>query len=189
MPRPLLTVSQSDYLIQIVDINSYTEWQTVQIQIGWLLQKPTDLDLHCLPLSCWINYDAMPTSNCQPIRLLDPDCWHKFIYWMANSADSDRMASSEANWSGCTLFAIHTLFAKAGYIWVQQDKGYGHSFNGYVIICTILLSLSTSSWRFLLACINCWTSDWECNRARLMFWYSSAVGRSGDVVWNKTVDL
>ena len=48
MPRPLLTFSQSDYLIQIVDINSHTKWQTVQIQISWLLQKPTDLDLHCL---------------------------------------------------------------------------------------------------------------------------------------------
>ena len=48
MPHPLLNFSKSDYLIQIVDINSYTEWQTVQIQISWLLQKPTDLDLHCL---------------------------------------------------------------------------------------------------------------------------------------------
>ena len=36
---------------------------------------------------------------------------------MANSADPDQLASSEANWSGSTLFA------KAGYIWVQQDKG------------------------------------------------------------------
>ena len=36
---------------------------------------------------------------------------------MANSADPDQLASSEANWSGSTLFV------KAGYIWVQQDKG------------------------------------------------------------------
>ena len=35
---------------------------------------------------------------------------------MANSADPDQLASSEANWSGSTLFA------KAGYIRVQQDK-------------------------------------------------------------------
>ena len=28
--------------------------QTVKIQISWLLKKPTDLDLHCLPLSIWI---------------------------------------------------------------------------------------------------------------------------------------
>ena len=33
MSHPLLFVSQSDSLIQIVDINSHTEWQTVQIQI------------------------------------------------------------------------------------------------------------------------------------------------------------
>ena len=45
MPCPLLTVSQSDSLIQIVDINSHTEWQTVQIQISWLPQKPSDLNL------------------------------------------------------------------------------------------------------------------------------------------------
>ena len=36
---------------------------------------------------------------------------------MANSADSDQLASSEANWSGATLFA------KAGYIQAQQGKG------------------------------------------------------------------
>ena len=36
---------------------------------------------------------------------------------MANSADPDQLASSEANWSGSILFA------KAGYIRIQQDKG------------------------------------------------------------------
>ena len=36
---------------------------------------------------------------------------------MANSADQDQCASEEANWSGSTLFA------KAGYIQFQQDKG------------------------------------------------------------------
>ena len=48
MPCPLLIFSQSDHLIRIVATNSHTYWQTVQIQISWLLQKPTDLDLHCL---------------------------------------------------------------------------------------------------------------------------------------------
>ena len=48
MPLPFLICSQSDYLIQLVDINSHTSWQTVQFQISWILQKPTDLDLHCL---------------------------------------------------------------------------------------------------------------------------------------------
>ena len=36
---------------------------------------------------------------------------------MANSADPDQLASSEANWSGTTLYA------KAGYIQVQQNQG------------------------------------------------------------------
>ena len=38
MPHPILTVSLSDSLINIVAVNSHTEWQTVQIQISWLLQ-------------------------------------------------------------------------------------------------------------------------------------------------------
>ena len=36
---------------------------------------------------------------------------------MADSAGPDQLASEEANWSGSILFA------KAGYIQVQQDKG------------------------------------------------------------------
>ena len=36
---------------------------------------------------------------------------------MVNSADQDQLACSEANWSGSTLFA------KASYIRVQEDKG------------------------------------------------------------------
>ena len=37
---------------------------------------------------------------------------------MAISADSDQFASEEANWSEAALFA------KAGHIQAQQDKGY-----------------------------------------------------------------
>ena len=48
MPRPLMILSQSGYLIHVVDINSDTKCQTVQIQIDWLHQKLTDLDQHCL---------------------------------------------------------------------------------------------------------------------------------------------
>ena len=36
---------------------------------------------------------------------------------MVNSVDPDQLASLEANWSGSTLFA------KAWYIGVKQDKG------------------------------------------------------------------
>ena len=70
-----------------------------------------------LPLSCWINQDATPPSNFQPIILLDLDYCYKFKYFMAYSTDPDQLASAEANWSGSTLFA------KAGYIRVQQDMG------------------------------------------------------------------
>ena len=44
MTRLLLIFSQSGYLIQIVGLNVHSWWQTVQIQISWLLH----LDLHCL---------------------------------------------------------------------------------------------------------------------------------------------
>ena len=37
---------------------------------------------------------------------------------MANSADPDQLASSEANWS------VSSLFANAEDVRVQQDKGY-----------------------------------------------------------------
>ena len=60
----------------------------------------------------------MPTSNFLRIRFLDLGCWYKLIYLMANSADRDQLASSEANWSGSTQLV------KAGYIWVQLDQGH-----------------------------------------------------------------
>ena len=62
-----------------------------------------------LPLPCWINQEAPPTSNFQPIRLLDPGCWYKFTNKMTNSADPDQLASSEANWSRSTLLDVHCL--------------------------------------------------------------------------------
>ena len=57
IPRPCLIFSQSGYLIKVVDTNSNTLLQTVQIQISWLLQKPTDLDLHCLQRHIWVQQD------------------------------------------------------------------------------------------------------------------------------------
>ena len=59
---------------------------------------------------------SIPTSNFQPIRLIDPGCQYKFTYFVTNSEDPDQLASSEANISGSALFA------KAGHIQVQQDK-------------------------------------------------------------------
>ena len=47
---------------------------------------------------------------------------------MTNSADIDQLASSEANWSG------YTLFDKAGHIRVQQDQGSLES-PSYIYFC------------------------------------------------------
>ena len=104
------------------DTPSYLElWSSVRtgllsvgIMNGW--NMPSIWGMTLKPLSCWIE-EATPISNFKPIRLLDQGCWYRFTYWMTNSADPDQLASSEANWSGSTLFA------KAGYIRVQQDKG------------------------------------------------------------------
>ena len=79
MPCPLLIFSQSDHLIQTVDIDSHTEWQTVQIQISWLLQKPTDLDLHCL--------QRQSISGFSRTRV-------KIARWVANSEDPDETPHS-----------------------------------------------------------------------------------------------
>ena len=54
--------------------------------------------------------------NFQPVRLFDPDFCYKFAYLMANSADPDQLASSEANWSGSTLFA------KQGISWLSRTR-------------------------------------------------------------------
>ena len=77
MTRPLLIFSQSDYLIQFVDIKSHTWWQTVQIQISWLLQKPTDLDLHCLQ-----RYGIYGFSR---TRVNETEVQEILIMWMLNS--------------------------------------------------------------------------------------------------------
>ena len=51
---------------------------------------------------------------------------------MANSADPDHLSSSKAKWSGSTLFA------KAGYIQVQQDKGYDAEWKYWNSVCSKL---------------------------------------------------
>ena len=51
------TVCQISCILTLVLQNPNMPLQTVQIQISWLLKKPTDLDLHCLSclsFSMWI---------------------------------------------------------------------------------------------------------------------------------------
>ena len=110
----------------------------MQIQISWLLQKPTDLDLRCLQNRVYlgsagsdylIQIIALNSSITRVIKvlialikvlitLINVIKLHNYPgdNVMTDSADPDQLASSEANWSGSTLFAKE-------YIRVQQDKG------------------------------------------------------------------
>ena len=64
---------------------------------------PDQLDLQCLQrqvisgLSRTRVNMSKPTSDFQPIRLLDPSCSYKFKILMTNSADPDQLASSDAS--------------------------------------------------------------------------------------------
>ena len=72
----------------------------IRIQFLYFFDQLSRKWIQCfdLPLSCWINQDATPTSNFQPIRLLDLNCCYKFIYLMTISADPDQLASSNLIW-------------------------------------------------------------------------------------------
>ena len=66
----------------------------------------------------------MPTSNFQPIRLLDPDFCYKFAYLMANSADPDLHCLQNRVYLGSAgqgLITMIQLFR--GNNWEKQIKG------------------------------------------------------------------
>ena len=68
---------------------------------------------------------------------------------MANNADPDQLASSEASWSGSALFA------NTGYILVQQDKS---KINGILINLGIIYYLTSSSkWLLYLRLKRVWS--------------------------------
>ena len=52
---------------------------------------------YALTLVMLNNKDATPTSNFQPIRLIDLSCSYKFKHLKTNNADPDQLASLEAN--------------------------------------------------------------------------------------------
>ena len=99
----------SQCLITIIMLYMAPDTTSIQRNIFLIsLQKHND------PLPFWINQDATPPSNFQPVRLLDPGCWYKFTYWMTNIADPDQLASWEANWSGSTVFEKTVYLGSAG---------------------------------------------------------------------------
>ena len=81
----LLLFSQSDCLIRIVAIYSYSLWQTVQIQISWLLQKPADLDLHCLQRqgTSGVQQDKGKLNTILVLKLREHSVNVSKIFWMS----------------------------------------------------------------------------------------------------------
>ena len=83
----------------------------------------------------------MPTSNFQPIRLLDPDCCHEFAYLMANRADPDQLASE----SGSTLFAKQDISGFSRTMVKTRMVRYGEYKGKYRIqpnYCTVRIDFS-----------------------------------------------
>ena len=68
-------------------------------------------------------------------RLLDPDCWYKFTYWMANSADPDPLASvgffrSQLIWIYSLQRQDISRFSRTRVNWILvQFRGYHLSCN------------------------------------------------------------
>ena len=99
MQRPLLSFSQSDYLIQIVDINSLTYWHAVQIQISWLLQKPTDLSLHCFQMQ-GISGFSRTRINTPPIKQGTwVETWKKYLLTCTQRRLKSACASTQSDLS------------------------------------------------------------------------------------------
>ena len=63
--------------------------QTVQIQISWLLKKPTDLDLHCLSFSMWICIMYQQPGSSYLI------CWKLEVAWHLNLFIMARVKSNK----------------------------------------------------------------------------------------------
>ena len=98
---------------------------------------------------------------------------------MTNSADQDQLASSEANWSGSTLFV------KAGHIRAQQDQGY------YYITCKALAKLQQIIFLFFFIYIFFFISDkvWLSISCESSSCYSFCLGCNSLMIWNISLKL
>ena len=131
----LLSANQIIWSRLLIQIHTLNDRQCRSRSV--VLQKPTDLDLHCMQrqdMSKFSRTRAIISTvniycNYFNSHIYYPGCWYKFTYWMTDSADPDPLffsCSSEANWSGSTLYA------KTGHVQVQQDQGY-HIFCKYLL--------------------------------------------------------
>ena len=147
-----LIFSQSDYLIQVVVTNSNIEWQTVQIQISWLLQKPTDLDLHCLQRHGIFGFSRTRVKTmstiltCSMANSLVAAPEISLIgsaYWSKPNSIIFSKVNSSAVWSNCRCILFWILVQCLGLIalffmsWI----------NGIVLLnwSTLFLLVSTTS--------------------------------------------
>ena len=136
MPCPFLIVSQSDSLIQIVDIHSHSKWQKCisrsvsffRSRMIWIytvckrwvylgsagqgLKSRRMADFH----SNWTQSRVFHTVRTILQLYSFWSCWALIYLAFANSIDPDQLASEEANWSGSVLFAIQyvNLYQQSG---------------------------------------------------------------------------
>ena len=138
MPHPLIIFSQSEHLIWIVDINSHTYWQTVQIQISWLLKKPTDLDLHCLQkqgisrfsrtrLNWAVSCEKVSSSNFLHIPKVSSVCSPFKQSIISNDSDCgkrrpDQTVDAQADLGLCCLHIPEDTFSQGRALWLMLQE-------------------------------------------------------------------
>ena len=66
------------------------------------------------PLPCWVHSDATPASNCQPVRLLNPDCWY-----ILNAKQCESRSVGFFRSQPILIYIVCNI----GHIRVQQDQG------------------------------------------------------------------
>ena len=95
----------------------------MQIQISWLLQKPTDLDLHCLQrqgisgFSSWRikeTYLSGYLLNVAIMIIICSECIYSLLWWFAQKRDINHGAKS---------FAFQNLSVEIGPYCIGPDKG------------------------------------------------------------------
>ena len=94
----------------------------MKIQISWLLQKPTDLDLHCLQRQGISGFSRTRVKPCNvmphPLQIFSQSDY------LIKVVDTN----SNTEWLTVQI-QISWLLAKPRHIRVQQDKGLDNPFN------------------------------------------------------------
>ena len=140
MPCSLLIVNQSDYLNLIVDINSHTKWQTVQIRISCQL--------------IWI-YIAFFRSGTAWPRLYNEDIWWEIWILVSSKFYLSEESQTDFSFQFCCWPCVHLLTGWCANVWVKihrkchnseaqssQDTKEGKMRNKYSLLSLYRLRLS-----------------------------------------------